>query len=103
VVTTEYPGAGIASLPETFLEPKARLVLRVDGGSAAETMRVLTEAASQIVAESLPETDPGSESFWRAWQQAFVSVRANLLGFSSRISVSFDTPFGQIALGSPPG
>lgn len=97
IFTTSYPGEALSKkYPLTFPSMdslKNRAVLSLNGASAADTTRILSKLADELVEDKLSRVPIDSREFWSTWQRVYEAVRDEITGLVSRVTVTFDTGF----------
>jgi hypothetical protein len=98
LITTEYPGAGLPSEPETVLPIKLKNyeILELNNANADQIAQLITRVADQLTTGDVSHLNQKSESYWRAWQKAFENVRN--MHASMKISLKIKTPFFESEL-----
>ncbi len=66
--------------------------------SAADTTRLLTSLADQLIVSDLAKVQVDSKGYWSAWQHAYEAVRDEMTGLLSGVKVSFDTGFAKVEI-----
>lgn len=97
IFTTSYPGQALSEkYPQTFpsmASLKNRAVLSLNGASAADTTRILSKLADELIEDKISHVPIDSSEFWTTWQKDYEAVRDEITGLVSRVTVTFDTGF----------
>jgi hypothetical protein len=102
VITDEYPGEGLIQDYSTFNKLENYSIIELNDLTPPEITNILSKLADQLVLEGIYKFDPKKEKFWRILEKSYEVIRTELVGLSTRVTLSIDTIFFKIKISPKP-